>query len=295
MSYDADGSAAPVTVANLPMSFGEGSLDDKATRERRAKGDMAACCYHWYTPCPGGRPLLDEGRVILAGVTFDGEEPPRRKDAKTRHALARAWLEDARAEHASIASFIRAAGELRAVGAPDELIAACHEAALDEVEHAKLCFALASRYAGRRLGPGVLPDVKPRPASLARVACDTFIEGCIGETIAALAAERAAKRARDAEALRALRTIAKDEAKHAELAWRTLGWAIRAGGDDVRAAVREVASAHLTRASRKAQVTQRVSHRSKTLARHGRLDAASVARVQRDAVNGLLAPLLPVI
>jgi cell division septum initiation protein DivIVA len=62
-------------------------------------------------------------------------------------------------------------------------------------------------------------------------------EGCVNETIAALTASEQARAATD-PALRAiLERIARDEADHAELAWRFVDWALRAGGEPVRAAV----------------------------------------------------------
>jgi hypothetical protein len=60
-------------------------------------------------------------------------------------------------EHASVASFARFSLQLMAAGAPASLVEAAHRAALDEIEHARLTFRLASRYEGRALGPGPLP------------------------------------------------------------------------------------------------------------------------------------------
>ena len=68
--------------------------------------------------------------------------------------LAAAWLEIAQLEHASIAAFASLSLRLLAAGAPAELVTASHRAALDEVEHARIAFELASVYGGRRVGPG---------------------------------------------------------------------------------------------------------------------------------------------
>jgi hypothetical protein len=62
-------------------------------------------------------------------------------------ALASGWTEDARAELASVPSFLRLAAELSAVGAPTELRDAAIAAANDERQHARAAFALASRWA----------------------------------------------------------------------------------------------------------------------------------------------------
>ena len=46
---------------------------------------------------------------------------------------AQAWRLSGLAEHSSVAAFARAALELMAVGAPAELVADAHQAAIDEV------------------------------------------------------------------------------------------------------------------------------------------------------------------
>lgn len=132
-------------------------------------------------------------------------------------------------EHASVASFARASLQLLALGAPPELVAGAHAAALDEIEHARLCYGIASRYAGRPIGPGALAvDDAPIALSPAAVAVETLLGGCVNEAIAALEARDASDAATDPAIRAALATIADDEARHAELAWRTLAWIVRA-------------------------------------------------------------------
>jgi hypothetical protein len=200
-------------------------------------------------------------------------------------ALAEAWSSDARMEHASIASFARATLELLAVGAPPALVSATQQASLDEVEHARLCFALASRYAGRELGPGPLAVVGPRSADLVRLACDVFVEGCVGETIAALAAVRAGRGCEDEVVREVLAKIADDEARHAAVAWATLGWACERGGEAVREAVRGLAAVMRDEVFAEEELVAEVSR----LARHGRLDAAG----QQACVRAAWAALIP--
>jgi hypothetical protein len=159
-------------------------------------------------------------------------------DAATCAALARAWLRDAQLEHASIAAFTRFSLQLLALGAPAELVSAAQRAALDEVDHAQACFSLASRYAGRAVGPGELP----MPSSLmltsladAAVAC--VHEGCVAETIAARVAYEQLQHASDEQAHAALIRIAMDETRHAALGYQFVRWAIAAGGGAVYEAV----------------------------------------------------------
>jgi hypothetical protein len=72
--------------------------------------------------------------------------------------------------------------------------------------------------------------------SFSELARTTFVEACVGETLGAIdARERAAAAS---PALRAvLLRIADDEERHAELAWATLAWAVRMGGEEARHAL----------------------------------------------------------
>ena len=53
-----------------------------------------------------------------------------------------------------------------------------------------------------------------------------ILEGCIGETVAALEAAEAARHAIDPVVSAALAAIAEDETRHATLAWRYVGWVL---------------------------------------------------------------------
>jgi hypothetical protein len=142
-----------------------------------------------------------------------------------RTRLAQAWARIGLMEHASIAAFARFALHLLAVGAPPDLMRASQEAIGDETEHARLAFALSSAYGERNVGPGDLAiegsldgfDVHQLVATLLR-------EGCIGETVAAIEATEALDDAHDPAVRGVLAAIARDELRHAELAWRTLAW-----------------------------------------------------------------------
>jgi hypothetical protein len=111
--------------------------------------------------CHVGRPFRVEGKLRVAGLAACGDwsvpaETADTADDPTMFALARAWLSDARLEHASIAAFARLTLELLHLGAPAELVQASQAASLDEIRHAKLCFGLGSRFAGKLVGPGPL-------------------------------------------------------------------------------------------------------------------------------------------
>lgn len=145
-----------------------------------------------------------------------------------RSRLAELWARDALLEHASVASFSKFSLHLMAVAAPPALLDASHRAALDEIQHARLCFALASAYAGEPLGPGPLPlegDLLG-PLDLASITAAAVREGCVGETIASLEASEAHEIAQAPAPREALSQIAEDEARHAELAWRFVRWSL---------------------------------------------------------------------
>jgi hypothetical protein len=199
----------------------------------QVSGDRRRCAVVAGSGCPQpGRPFLVDAEVRTASVCAnDGwcgtSLGPVPLDAATRAALARHWCEAARLEHASIAAFARFTLQLLELGAPYALVLESQRALLDETEHARLCFELASRYSGEALGPGPLPmEGALESQSLAEILRLVFHEGCIGETSAALQASEALAFATDADVRRALVRVAEDERRHAELAWRFVAWAL---------------------------------------------------------------------
>jgi hypothetical protein len=263
-----------------------------------------ACCYMVLnTVCgPGGRPFLTGGSSVPGAEALVAPVDTRRArgwaagdaplldglTAADRAALARAWTTDALFEHASVASFARFSLSLLAAGAPAHLVELAHRAALDEVRHARLCFTLASAYAGEEIGPGPFPlggHVRV-DGSLADLAASTFAEGCLGETVAALVAAEQLARATDPAVRAALAEIADDEARHAELSWRTVAWAIQTGGDEVRAAVERALVGALAGHAR----SSGASTMPAGLLAHGRLDDATRAGVVASAVDEIVLP-----
>jgi hypothetical protein len=252
------------------------------------------CCYQ-VTTMNGcvviGRPFIVDEEALIAELVHGDSDwsdaSPTVADLPSdmRAAVAAEWAHDGLYEHASIASFSRFALALMVLGAPAELVKAAHEAALDEVRHAQRCFALASAY-GAPVAPGRLPipSTLAVPQSLVDLAVSTAIEGCIGETIASIVAHEQRARATDPTVRAALDGIADDEMRHAELAWRTVAWAIERGGSAVRSAVADVfrsAGAHLP--SFEAGDDAR-------LEAHGRLSRATLQRVKRQALDEVVLP-----
>jgi hypothetical protein len=265
------------------------NLDPRQTSMRRNSGKTEDCCYG-----PPYAPFVVRGRAL---VTADGElaivavTSGRANAASGARAIAigEAWLHDARLEHASIASFARATLELMAHAAPAALIEATQRASLDEIRHASLCFALASRHLGRELAAGSVEACGPRGGSLADLAVRVFIEGCAGETIAALVAERSLASCSDDEARAALEVIAADEARHAELAWSTLAWAVTTGGPEVREAL---ANAESTSRPDRGPDRGPAPDPDPLLGAHGRLSSLEETHVARAAWQDVIGPSL---
>jgi hypothetical protein len=228
-------------------------------------------------PARPGLPGWSEAE--LGGPSLEGMA------AEVRAALAEGWSRDGLLEHASVASFGRFALELLAAGAPADLIEGAHRAALDEVRHARLCLGLASAYAGAPIGPGALPlgDRVEVTSDLASIAARAAREGCIGETIAAVQAEEQLARAADPAVRAVLAIIAADEARHAELSWRAVAWAVRTGGERVRAAVAAVLASV-------EGVVAAGARREGALDTHGRLDPEEQRRIAASAMAEVIRP-----
>jgi hypothetical protein len=253
-------------------------------------------------PIPAcGRPFsvgqeLRAAKTIARDDWHAGPAPdPVDLDQELCAALAREWETDARLEHASIASFARLTLELLALGAPSELVALSQAASIDEIEHARLCFALASRYGERAVGPGPLDVQGALPASvdLSVLAAETVREGCVGETLAAFLASEQLERARDSQVRRALARIASDEARHAELSWKIVQFAIANGGDRVARAVAsafEQAGAELERALDAEAARPTAVSQPEAWHAHGRLEARERHALIRAALSDVVRP-----
>ena len=70
---------------------------------------------------------------------------------------------------------------------------------------------------------------------LSAIVAETVVEGCIGETLAALQAQAQLNVTTNPAVRAALAATVEDETRHAELAWRVVAWAVREGGPSVRA------------------------------------------------------------
>jgi hypothetical protein len=288
-----DGGGVMLTECPEPSVVMNGCCN-KGVAGPEIEGDL--CCY-WF--CEGaccGRPFTIEGHARIADTTLRDDwcahwsAQTNDLDEVTKKALVEAWRADAQMEHASVASFARFTMELLALGAPADIVVASQSASLDEVEHARLCFGLASRFSGQALGPGPLEMTGAlRGTTLAECAGWTVIEGCIGETIAALTARAQIDVVQDEDIRRALLRIAEDEEAHAALAWRFVAWALSVGGANVRTAVKQAFDEGMrqVRAYRSAEVP---GVDEKAWHHFGRLTGSEMDRVAGQGLDEAILP-----
>ena len=101
------------------------------------------------------------------------------------------------------------------------LIRAAERAARDEIRHARMTRALAHRYGSVALSP----NVEPRPVrDLIGMAIENAVEGCVREAFGALVACWQGRAAVDPVIRAAMARIARDETRHAALAFQVNGW-----------------------------------------------------------------------
>ena len=136
-------------------------------------------------------------------------------------ALGAHFASAAHLEAASVVAFERLAGELRGHGAPAGLVSRSQRAARDEVRHARSMGQLARRFGAQ------VPPVRvaaPGARSLADLALENAVEGCVHESFGAAVGAWQAGAARDGRIRRSMAAVAVDEAAHAQLAWDLDAW-----------------------------------------------------------------------
>ena len=125
-------------------------------------------------------------------------------------------------EAASVVAFQLLERELRAHGAPGELLERTREAARDEVTHARLVQRLATSFGGT-MSPRSIRVSAVR--DLEAIALENAVEGCVAETWGCLVGMHQARYATNLRLRHAYRRIAVDEARHAQLSWDIAEWA----------------------------------------------------------------------
>jgi hypothetical protein len=264
------------------------------TLDRGGEGERRVC-----TPpgCSIGRPFLVEGmeRVATPVARADwysdadaGGVSRSSVDPRLRAELARNWAEQGLMEHASVAAFARFTLHLLSVGAPASLVQRAGDAMQDEIRHARACFELARDYSPNDVGPGPLHlDGALAESDLPSIVLGTVIEGCIGETVAALEAAEGLAHCQDVKVRAVLERITADESQHAELAWRFVEWALETGPRELESRVRGAFEAALA--------GPRSTHRppsgfERELLRHGVVSPELRRALRERVLDEVIAP-----
>jgi hypothetical protein len=247
--------------------------------------------------CVIGRPFLIAGHERLApGVVRSDWYPASRSneaavallDVELEAAIRRGWVEQALMEHASVAAFARFSLQLLALRAPPDLIARAASAMGDEIEHARACFELARRHGEDDVGPGEL-DMSGalESTALEAVVLGTIAEGCIGETLAAIEAAEACAHCEDGTARPVLERIARDETRHAELAWRFVAWGLEVGPEGLRERAR---AAFATATEHTGPALSAPAGLDRELARHGLIGGSLRVELRNRVLREVIAP-----
>jgi hypothetical protein len=125
-------------------------------------------------------------------------------------------------EAVSVHAFARLEAELAAHGSPVSLRRRARKARRDEMRHTSMMARLARRY-------GSTPSAPPAPSngplrSLFAIARENAVEGCVRETYGAVVGIVESRTSSDPDVRRAMRSIADDECRHAELSWAVAAW-----------------------------------------------------------------------
>lgn len=241
-----------------------------------------------------GRPLRVKGRQLHPELregsdwTRGTQPDPSGLDEPTRRALEALWLHDAQKEHASVPAFARISWLLAAVGAPADLAEWCYRAALEEIEHARLCFALAAGYGGRSHTVEPMPDLLLGGLDgvkdpLATLAAESIADGCLLEDYNADVAAACARACEEPATRAVLEQIAREERSHADFSWALVTWLLARDPARVRPVV-EAQLEKLAKVRRPTAVSREkealvASADAGALRRHGRLPDAEWGRL----------------
>jgi hypothetical protein len=170
--------------------------------------------------CPpwSGDVVVQCGYQCLGRRTEGVVEPECLATETTGSILARrAYL-----EAVSVHAFARLERELAAHGGPPNLLRDARRARRDELRHTAMMARLARRHGATTTLPGSPRRTAVR--SLFALALENAVEGCVRETYGAVVGLVEARTSSDPQVRRAMRSIAADECRHAELSWAVSAW-----------------------------------------------------------------------
>jgi hypothetical protein len=205
----------------------------------------------------------------------------------TEALAGRVWARIGLAEHASIASFARFVLQLLSVGAPPRLLHDAIRAMDDELRHAQLAFGIALQLTARPCGPARLDLTGALEGSLdpAAILESAIREGCIDETVSSQIAVAALLKAERADIRAVLEQVAKDEARHADLAWSFVAWML-----ERQPTLKSRASLCFDRALVPPPAPEQAREEGAELEPYGCLTRATRAAIRARALQELIAP-----
>ena len=253
------------------------------------------CCYVLtdfdFMEWAEGRPFTVAGQARIAdcdqpnGWSQSSDWAPPTMSESDRTQLLSYWTETAQFEHASVASFARFSMQLMAIGAPAGLVAEATRAQADEIRHARIALGIASALADHELGLGQLPidGALDDAGDVRSILVDTIREACVNETVSAAQCQAAGEAAKDPFIKRALLDIAKDEQRHATLAWKTVRWIL-----ETHPELRDIAADSFAEAM--SRPWAKAAHRGSELSDWGVLSGVSEQAVARRVIRQVVRP-----
>lgn len=201
----------------------DGGYEVLATRITQACTPVEKTLYRLSVTTEGSVAVLESETLSSDSSLCIGRRPAglcaRRARGRTR--LGAYWGGVAHLEAASVHAFAVLARELAHHGAPGRLVRQAQRSKRDEVRHA----AVTRRLAARHGSVAPKPKVERRAIrSLEELALENAAEGCVRETFGALVGSFQARFAAEPGVREAMRRIARDETRHAALAWAIDEW-----------------------------------------------------------------------
>jgi hypothetical protein len=145
---------------------------------------------------------------------------------------------------AAVIAYRQLGRELQALGAPRSLRDRVRRAAWDSIRHTRFADGLSLRFGSEPERPMVHTE---RPRTLADLARDNAVDGCVREAWSAALALWQAEYALAPIVREAMRDYAHDKMRHAQLAWDIHRWAIGRIEESEVAAVDEAARRAIAR------------------------------------------------